>query len=233
MANGDPVRSVGAALLRRHDLLRVDPSAWNAMLSRQPALADIPLVAGWTGRGYPVIVRRRLCGDDADAVPAGLPLPPSHGKRRIAIALPPGAVAVLPPLLLRDAARAAPRAWQGAVAALLELGQAVETTPRVFGALLWEQATGLPYLTAGSDLDLIWPVPDRRFLDRVVGGLLRLDADGPVRLDGEILLPDGRAVQWREIAEARGPSADVLVKSVDGVAMCPVASLFPRAASAA
>lgn len=233
MANGDPVRPVGAALLCRHDLLRVDPSAWDAMLSRQPALADTPLVAGWARRGYPVIVRRRLCGDDADAVPAALPLPPSHGRRRIAIALPSDAVAVLPPLPLRDAARAAPRAWQGVVAALLELGQAVEATPRVFGALLWEHATSLPYLTAESDLDLIWPVPDRRILDRLLGELSRLDADGPVRLDGEILLPEGRAVHWREIAEARGPSAEVLVKSVDGVAMCPVAHLFARAASAA
>jgi phosphoribosyl-dephospho-CoA transferase len=232
MADGSLVTRADAAMLRRHDLLRVAPSAWDTMLSAHSDLVDVPLVAGWAGWGYPLIVRRRLRRDGADLVPAALPLPPSHGKRRVTIVLPSDAVAVLPPVLLADAASAAPPAWQDVIAALLDLGATLGTVPRVYGALLWERATGLPYLAPGSDLDLIWPIAEPGILDRLLGGLLRLDAGGPVRLDGEVVLPDGRAVHWREVALARGPSAEVLVKTVDGVVMCPMAALFPRAAAA-
>ena len=34
-------------MLRRHDLVRVEPAAWDAMLRCHPALADLPLVADW------------------------------------------------------------------------------------------------------------------------------------------------------------------------------------------
>ena len=39
-------------------------------------------------------------------------------------------------------------------------GETVGITPRVFGALLWEDVTGLPYLTEQSDLDLLRRGPD-------------------------------------------------------------------------
>jgi phosphoribosyl-dephospho-CoA transferase len=134
-------------MLRRHDLLRAEPTAWGAMLRCHPGLADLPLVADWALREWPVIVRRRMASDITDDVPAALPLPPVHGKRRLAFSFSSGAAVVaLPPVLLRDAARAAPAAWHPVIAALLDLGEAVGVTPRVFGALLWEHATGLPYL---------------------------------------------------------------------------------------
>ncbi len=119
------------------------------MLRCHTGLADLPLVADWARLDRPVIVRRRVAGDFEDAVPAALPLPPSHGKQRLAFSIPSGACkVVLPPVLLRDAVRAAPAEWQPTVAALLDLGEAVGMTPRVFGALLWEYVTGLPYLSA-------------------------------------------------------------------------------------
>jgi Phosphoribosyl-dephospho-CoA transferase MdcG len=77
----------------------------------------------------------------------------------------------------------APAAWQPVIAALLDLGEAVGVAPRVFGALLWEHATGLAYLTAQSDLDLLWSISDERSAALLVEGLLRLDAAGPVRLE--------------------------------------------------
>ena len=67
-------------MLRRHELLRVEPAAWDAMLRRHPGLADVPLVADWARHHRPVIVRRRMPGDLADGVPAALPLPPCHGR---------------------------------------------------------------------------------------------------------------------------------------------------------
>ncbi len=217
-------------MLRRHDLLRVTASGWDTMLRGHPTLADTPLVAGWAQQGFPVVVRRRLCADPADVLPAGLPLPPSHGKRRIAFTLPLRKVLAMPPVLLRDAAATAPQEWQDVIAALLRLGDGLGVTPCVFGALMWEHVTGLPYLTTRSDLDLIWPVPDGPLPSRLLAELLRLDAASPVRLDGEIILPDGRAVNWREMAqasEAGGPvPVDVLVKSMEGVATGPLAGLF-------
>ena len=96
-------------MLRRHDLLRVEPPAWDAMLRCHPGLAELPLVADWALREWPVIVRRRMAGDITDGVPAALPLPPVHNKRRLAFSFSSSAAVVaLPPVLLRDAARAAP-----------------------------------------------------------------------------------------------------------------------------
>lgn len=199
-------------------------------------MADTPLVADWAGLGFPVVVRRRFCADPADAVPAALPLPPSHGKRRIAFTLPATETLALLPVPLRAAAAAAPHEWQGVIATLLRLGNVLGVTPHVFGALLWKHVTGLPYLTARSDLDLIWPVTDSPLPSRLLAELSLLDVVSPVRLDGEIVLPDGRAVNWREMAQAQEAGApeatDVLVKTMDGVAMKPLAGLFASPAMA-
>jgi phosphoribosyl-dephospho-CoA transferase len=132
-------------MLRRHDLVQAEPAAWDAMLRCHPAFQHLPLVADWARHGWPVIVRRRMVGDCADGVPAALPLPPSHGKRRLAFSFPVGAaMTAVPPVLLCEAKRTTPTAWQSVVAAVLEIGDTVKITPRVFGALLWEHATGLP-----------------------------------------------------------------------------------------
>ena len=78
-------------MLRRHDLVQVEPAAWDGMLRCYPALLDLPLVPDWARRGWPVIVRRRMVGDCVDGVPAALPLPPCHGKRRLAFSFSTGA----------------------------------------------------------------------------------------------------------------------------------------------
>ena len=215
-------------MLRRHDLLRAEPAAWQAMLRCHPGLADLPLVADWALREWPVIVRRRVAGDLANAVPVALPLPPDHGKRRLAFSFASGAAVVpLPPVLLRDAVRAAPVEWQPVVAALLDLGETVGVTPRVFGALLWQHTTRLPYLTAQSDLDLLWSISDEPTAAWLVEGLLQLDAEGPIRLDGELELPNGAGVNWRELAQSVADRRDeVLVKTIDGVEVRTRAELF-------
>jgi phosphoribosyl-dephospho-CoA transferase len=106
---------------------------------------------------------------------------------------------------------------------LLDLGEAVGITPRVFGALLWQHATGLSYLTARSDLDLLWSISDERTAASLVKGLFRLDAEGPVRLDGELEVPDGAAVNWRELAQNGN---QLLVKTMNGVEVRTRALLF-------
>jgi phosphoribosyl-dephospho-CoA transferase len=219
-------------MLRRHDLIQAEPAAWDSMLRRHPAFQDLPLVADWARHGWPVIVRRRMVGDCADGVPAALPLPPSHGKRRLAFSFPVGAaITAVPPVLLCEAKRTAPTAWQSVVAAVLGVGDTVKLTPRVFGALLWEHATGLPYLTAKSDLDLLWSISDQRTAVSLVERLLKLEAEGPVRLDGELELPDGAGVNWREFAYDSDQLGQVLVKTMDGVEVRSKAALFRIPAS--
>lgn len=215
--------------MRRHDLLRVSPAAWEAMLDCHPGLGALPLVAGWAQQDWPVIVRRRMTGDAPDDVPAGLPLPPAHDKRRVALRFPAGAdLVAMPPVRLDDAARTAPEAWRPVIGRLVELGDAVGTPPCVFGALLWQHLTGLAYLTARSDLDLLWPAAGQASVEALIAGLRRIDADGPVRLDGEVVLPDGAAVNWRELAESR--DGMVLLKTMDGVETRAIADLFSEVA---
>ena len=83
---------------------------------------------------------------------------------------------------------------------------------RVFGSLAWQKLTGLDYLTACSDLDLLLPLP-RSDLTRLTAELAAIEAAAPMRLDGELVRADGAAVNWREI-HAGVP--DVLVKSASG-----------------
>ena len=214
-------------MLQRHDLLRPGPAAWDAMLRTRPDLAELPLLADWARTGWPVIVRRRLPTDAVGDMPAAVPLPPSHGKRRIALGFPPGAgLAALPPVKLRDAAVDAPNGWQPVIASLVAAGEGAGMEPCVFGALLWQHVTGLPYLTARSDLDLLWPVSDQAAAERLVRTLTRLDAAGPIRLDGELVLPDGAGVNWREFIQAEGTAVTVLAKTMDGVEVRPRAALF-------
>ncbi|KQP72923.1 phosphoribosyl-dephospho-CoA transferase [Methylobacterium sp. Leaf113] len=217
--------------LARHDLLTVTPGAWSRVLAGRPDLAEIPHLAGWAERGWPVIARRRGPGEDAGLVAAGLPLPPALGKRRIGLALDPGSVTPRPGLTLTEAGGAAPAAWHPTIAALVAHGAAHGCVPRVFGGLLWQALTGLPYLSDTSDLDLLWPDSlDRAFLahaslDRAfLGGLARIAGPAPMRLDGEICLPDGFAVNWREL-HAAGPDEAVLVKGLLRLELRPVAAL--------
>jgi phosphoribosyl-dephospho-CoA transferase len=220
-------------MLQRHDLLRVTPGGWPAVLAASPGFDALEmgprrLVAGWAERGWPVIVRRRAAGDSGDGVAVGLPLPPAHGKLRLALSIPAEfvteTVAAVP---LSAAAASVPTAWRPQVEGLVALGERLALRPVLFGALLWQRLTGLPYLRPGSDIDLIWPGPTAKALPDLLDTLDRLDAAGPVRLDGEILLAAGSGVNWRELRqEFRRPDGVVLIKSMDGADIRCVRTLF-------
>ena len=206
----------------RHDLVEADQAAWDALLAGRRDLDGVPHLPGWTRAGRPLIVRRRVPGEGADLVSLGLPLPPADGKRRIGLALPPEVLRPVTPPSLADAAPDAPEAWQATIGALLALARDHHVTPRPFGALLWQAVTGLTYLSASSDLDLLWTGPVSPSL---LDGLARIEATAPMRLDGEILLPDGGGVHWRELREAP-PGGSILVKYLDRVAMRAAADLM-------
>lgn len=214
---------------RRHDLLRVRPQTWQKVLNSQPHLADVPHVAQWAARGWPVIVRRYLPGEDPRMIPVGFPLPPAKGKLRLsALVISEDVDEQVPPVTLRDVHHEVPLDWQGTVDALLALADQSGVEPRVFGSLLWQRLTGLTYLSASSDLDLLWPVEDASTAAHLVHRLAAIERDNPVRCDGEILLPGGGGVQWREWKDS---PHEVLVKTSTAVRLCATADLFSTGTS--
>src|SRR5436309_3029252 len=101
---------------RRHDLLQVDPNAWGKILRERPHLSEALHLTEWAALGRPVMVRRRMVNDQAERVPVGLPLPPLHGKLRIALQVPPEAIREQArPLALRTARDTVPSSWKATV----------------------------------------------------------------------------------------------------------------------
>lgn len=200
-----------AETIERHTMVKVSAAGWSAVMTRYPELASEPIVAGWARAGHPLIVRRLAYSDAVGLVPLGLPLPPSHGKRRIALSLPAADIvaSALPPLL-SDAAAAAPSAWGETIELLLKLLPGTRT----YGSLAWQHLTGLPYLSDSSDLDLLWPLSSAEQARTLPSDIARVAKQAPMRLDGEIAGPAG-AVQWRELT---GTDEDeIIVKSSAGV----------------
>jgi phosphoribosyl-dephospho-CoA transferase len=206
-------------------MVKVSAAGWTAVMNRSPELASEPIVAAWAHAGRPLIVRRPGCSDAAGMIPLGLPLPPSHGKRRIAVSLAAtDIVASAPPPLLADAAAAAPAHWRETIGLLLQL--LPET--RTFGSLAWQHLTGLSYLTDNSDLDLLWPLSSAREANALPSNIAGIAKQAPMRLDGEITCPAG-GVQWRELTGA--DEDEVIVKSTTGVANSTRAAFLAGCAS--
>jgi phosphoribosyl-dephospho-CoA transferase len=213
---------------RRHDLLHVAPDVWASTVAHWPLLAGVPLLGAWADRGWPAIVRRRAEAEDPDLVPVGVPLPPVAGKRRVALLLPlEGVLQRSSPPLLRAAARVADPGWRPTIASLLALGARTGVEPAAFGSLLWQHLTGLAYLSPHSDLDVLWPVPAGFDVLSLLFSIAETQRDAPLRIDGEVIFPDGSAVNWRELWNALR-AADlptVLAKSMEGVRLLDIASL--------
>ena len=161
-------------------------------------------------------------------VPVGVPLPPAHGKRRVALLLPrAGVLQRSSPRLLRAAARVADPGWRSTIVSLLALGARTGVEPAAFGSLLWQHLTGLAYLSPHSDLDLLWPVPAAFDVLSLVFSIAEVQRDAPLRIDGEVIFPDGSAVNWRELwnAHRTADRATVLAKSMEGVRLVEIASV--------
>lgn len=222
-----------AAPRQRHALLIIDPLAWPDILAGHPQ-AQNPLLCSWAANGWPVISRRPAAGDRAGDLPVGVPLPPAAGKLRIALSVPPAAVVAREGLPgLTEAASIAPPSWHGRIDALLALGRRFGLAPACFGSLCWQFCTGLTYLSATSDLDVVWPAPAADMPALLQGLALAEQGAGP-RLDGEIVFTDGRAVNWREFynALAGGDDAQILVKTADGASLAPIGTLLTTARAA-
>lgn len=200
----------------RHMLAYVAPHIWEGVMAGE----SDPVLLRWADKGWPAIVRRPDCSDHGHAIPLGLPLPPSMGKRRVALRCDADAILrISAPPLLRDAASAAPAAWQIAIAALLILNPQA----RCFGSLAWAYLTGLPYLTTTSDLDLILAVDDPATAGHIARELASIAGSAPMAIDAELTAPSGAAVQWREWHSG---ARTLIVKSMDGATLVQRETLF-------
>lgn len=195
--------------LARHTLVWLSADAdWQA-----DVVAHEPRLKVWFAHGFPAVVARRAASDPDLRVRLGVPLPPDEGKQRLSLRVPlQHVVCHQSPLTLRDVITRldadAPDDWRDALTALDTLRPS-----RVFGAFAWQALTGLPYVHARSDIDLLWTVDDAAQADALVARLLDWESNSGKRVDGELCLADGSAVHWREYA---GKTRQVLVKRIDG-----------------
>ncbi|WP_414612564.1 malonate decarboxylase holo-[acyl-carrier-protein] synthase [Stenotrophomonas pavanii] len=205
--------------LPRHTLVWLSAYAgWQADIA-----AHEPRLAAWFAQGLPAIVARRAADDADPRLRLGVPLPPAEGKLRLALrvpahdvlrtAPPPALQAVLEGDLVQD--------WQRALQALQDIAAA-----RVFGAFAWQHLTGLHYVHARSDIDLLWRIDTTAQADALAARLQAWETRYGRRVDGELCLVDGAAVNWREYA---GRSREVLVKRPAGAALELRESVFAAA----
>jgi phosphoribosyl-dephospho-CoA transferase len=173
------------------------------------------LVATWLEADRPLVVARQPCEiAQSHTILVGLALPPTQGKRRIALSVAAHDIArYTPPLLLADAIDHAPAAWQPALAELHDAAITIDLELRVFGSLAWQALSGLQYLTPQSDIDLLWHPQSHTQLQQGIALLARWEQASGLRADGEVLFGGSSAVSWREWATLKSDDAQrVLVK---------------------
>lgn len=215
--------------MRRHDRVYLRPGAavvFPGAATLSPAIRVA--VAAWIAAGRPLVAARQPeCGGQRLL---GLSLPLALERQRVAVLVDPAEVAeVRPPLALAACLGGQPAAV-GEVLATLE-GALRQAGIRlgVYGSLAWEALSGEAYRHPGSDIDVICEIADRAQLETALAVLAEAAAGLPCRLDGELRLPGGDAVAWRELAAAYGDrQRSVLVKGERRVALKTVADLLAR-----
>ncbi len=199
----------GAESFRRHDWV------WVGRGTHLPDLIDIRC---HQEAGLPFIVCRNPAASGKDRLGLGLALP---DKRRIGFCVEMSGISRHQvPLSLGDVLHGMPHSWLPTLKHLAARFEGVGMEARVYGSAAWQAMTGVAYLREDSDLDLLLaPTADAQ-LCMVLGILASMDGSRP-RLDGEIVLPGGGAVAWREAAS---DAATLLVKTRSEVALVPRAT---------
>lgn len=202
--------------MQRHDLFHLPPEAWAGVLGRAWDAEARACLSHWCEHELPLVVSRQA-GVAADGfVALGLPAPACWSRRRLA-------------LQVRADLLGRPAALPGieCVAGLLSpaLAAALPGHTRIAGSFGWQHLSGLAYVHADSDIDLLLPVRDASQADALALLLAESGHQGH-RLDGELIFPGGSAVAWREWAAVRrSATQQVLVKRLAGAALEDTAAL--------
>lgn len=213
--------------MRRHDLVCLRPGAtfdWSGPAPASPVVRAT--VAAWIAAGRPLVAARQP--GDGDGLLLGLSLPLALDRQRVALRVDAGEVAdIRPPLAVAACLGGQPPAIREVLTMLDRALRQAGVGLGAYGSLAWEALSGEAYRHAESDIDLICDVADRAQLETALALLADAAAALPCRLDGEIRLPGGAAVAWRELAAAYGDQRrTVLVKDEQGVALKPLVELL-------
>ncbi|MBN8226624.1 malonate decarboxylase holo-[acyl-carrier-protein] synthase [Corallococcus macrosporus] len=182
----------------RHDWVYLG-AGWAEHL-RTPLLPDVVVHAtAWREQGRPFAVARQDMPDKDDELRLTLTLP---DRRHLSLHLAlPAVERRLPPPTVEEARPSAPETWGPALDDVTALGTALDLTVGVFGSLAWQHRSGVPFVRPLSDVDLLFAPARWSDVERLLFGLEAVSRrHSVVRLDGEVLLPDGGAVSWRELA---------------------------------
>ncbi|CAM3413511.1 malonate decarboxylase holo-[acyl-carrier-protein] synthase [Paracidovorax anthurii] len=205
-----------AVPLQRHQLAYLSDAGWQRQLAAGGDGAMHDCLAYWSAQRLPLVVATQP-PRPAGTLALGLPAPGRWGRCRLALRV------ARTEILYFDAFPPAPRArpllpagsraaWDRLCGALADSG----APARIYGSHGWQLITGLDHLRPGSDADLCIAVSGPAQAD-AVAERLRAFPEAPLRLDGEIMFPDGAAVAWREWSAWRaGRTASVLVKRIGG-----------------
>jgi phosphoribosyl-dephospho-CoA transferase len=217
---------------RRHDWVWLADD-WRSQLSAPLTHDEALAVEDWLHGDRPLVVARRQAGDEPDTLRLGLALP---GKRRIGLCLTRAVVLrrAEGPKLAQAAVSAFPE-WRNPLEKLSAGLTANGAEARVFGSFAWQYFAGDParvYLTTSSDVDLLLRPACWSSAQRLLAFLEDFSNRHPTpRLDGEIILPDGDAVAWRELWQA---PAKILTKGAGEVrlrALADVRALYRELAA--
>lgn len=207
--------------LRRHQLADLNTAGWREILDRDWDAASRACLQHWADYTLPLVVTRQAppSPERHEHIWLGLATPTCWGRRPLALQAAPAHVASLREFpALAQVLQELPR---GAQAPLRQLDAALHAQgcrAHAYGSAGWQQLTRLAYLHDRSDLDL-WLAIDNAEQADTVTGLLHQCAS-TMRLDGELMFPDGSAVAWREWAAWRaGRCRQVLVKRLHGATL--------------
>lgn len=208
--------------LERHMLVWLSEAGWDAARAGQSQHAAA--LTQWQRRDWPAVVRRLDVDAAADEVCLGLPLPPDSAgvKTRIALRVRATDVVRSSGAMALRAALPFSGAWHARLRMLCDEAESLHL--RVFGSLAMQALTGLQYISATSDVDVLLHPASRQALDDGVALLERHTQHVP--LDGEIVFPGGAAVSWKEWQMAMRHPAKVMVKELHTVRLTDTASLL-------
>lgn len=174
-------------------------------------------IARWSERDLPLVVTRQR---SVDRLALGLAAPIAFGSHRIAVEVAARQVASIAdfPLATGLDPSMPPHvraSWRCLVASLERLHCAA----RAFGSHGWQHLTGLHYVHADSDIDLLLPVSGAAHADALCAALVDIDHPLP-RIDAELLFGDGAAIAASEWRQWRSGRVDrVLVKRLGGASL--------------
>ncbi len=206
--------------LHRHQLAYLSARGWQDVLDQTWDDQARDCLAVWASEGLPLVVTRQRTPRKTPTEPVwlGLSAPDRWRRRLLALQVAPAAInwfSELPELVhaIDELPRSMHRELRDLASAVRQLG----VRARVYGSVGWQCLTRLAYLHERSDLDL-WLAVDGANQADAVAECLQHHAPVRLRIDGELLFIDGRAVAWREwMAWRSGHSAALLVKRLDSV----------------